>query len=75
MKKRMLWMHVAVTMALLLFIGTIRSDVDVFRIAHGANFAHPVAVEEKAAMSLACLLFVLLCIRSFLAARRDRLAL
>ena len=73
-KKRMLWMHVAVTFALLCFLGTIRADVDVFRLAHGASFAHPVAIEEKAAMSLLCLLFVLLCVRSFIAARRTRLA-
>ena len=73
-KKRMLWMHVAVTAALLCFLGTIKADVDVFRLAHGAAFEHPVAIEEKATMSLLCLLFVLLCIRSFIAARRKRLA-
>ena len=32
------------------------------------------AVEEKGALSLLCLLYVLFCIRSFLAARRARLA-
>lgn len=74
-KKRMLWMHIAVTVALLCFLGTIKADLDVFRLAHGMAFAHPVAIEEKAAMSLLCLLFVLLCVRSFIAARRTRLAL
>ncbi len=74
-KKRMLWMHIAVTLALLLFLGSIKADIDVFRLAHGAFFEHPVAIEEKAAMSLVCLLFVLLCVRSFIAARRTRLAL
>ena len=74
-KKRMLWMHVAVTVALLCFLGTIKADIDVFRLAHGTIFEHPVAIEEKAAMSLLCLLFVLLCVRSFIAARRSRLAL
>ncbi len=73
-KKRMLWMHIAVTLALLLFLGSIKADIDVFRLAHGAFFEHPVAIEEKAAMSLVCLLFVLLCVRSFIAARRTRLA-
>ncbi len=72
-KKRMLWMHVAVTVALLLFLGTIPADIGVFRLAHGAEVVRPVAVIEKAAMSLVCLLFVLLCVRSFIAARRQRL--
>jgi hypothetical protein len=71
----MLWMHVAVTVALLSFLGAIKADIDVFRLAHGGSFEHPVAVEEKAAMSLLCLFFVLLCVRSFIAARRARLAL
>jgi hypothetical protein len=71
-KKRMLWMHVAVTVALLMFLGTIKADIDVFRLAHGMEFPHPIAIEEKAATSLLCLLFVLLCVRSFIAARRTR---
>jgi hypothetical protein len=71
-KKRMLWMHVSVTVALLMFLGTIKSDIDVFRLAHGVEFPHPIAIEEKAATSLLCLLFVLLCVRSFIAARRER---
>ncbi len=71
-KKRMLWMHIAVTAALLMFLGTVKADIDVFRLAHGVEFPHPIAIEEKAATSLLCLLFVLLCIRSFIAARRER---
>ncbi len=71
-KKRMLWMHVAVTVALLLFLGSVKADWQVYRLAHGVEFPHPVAVEERAAMSLLCLIFVLLCVRSFVAARRGR---
>jgi len=73
-KKRMLWMHVAVTVALLMFLGTTPADLDVFRLAHGVSFPHPIAIEEKAATSLLCLIYVLLCVRSFIAARRGRLA-
>jgi hypothetical protein len=73
-KRRMLWMHIAVTVALLLFLGTIPADLDALRLARGVSLPHPVAVEEKAAMSLLCLAFVLLCVRSFIAARRARLA-
>ena len=73
-KKRMLWMHISVTVALLTFIGTIPADIDTIRLAHGAYFAHPAAVEEKGALSLLCLIYVLFCVRSFIAARRSRLA-
>lgn len=73
-KRRMLWMHIAVTVALLLFVGTLKSDLDVIRLSRGAVLPHPVAVEEKAAMSLLSLLYVLLCIRSFINARRARTA-
>ncbi len=73
-KKRMLWMHISVTVALLVFLGTIPADIDTIRLARGAYFAHPAAVEEKGALSLLCLLYVLFCVRSFIAARRNRLA-
>jgi len=68
-KKRMLWMHVSVTVALLAFLGTIPADVDSFRLSRGVEFPHPAAVLEKAAMSLLCLIYVLFCIRSFVNAR------
>jgi uncharacterized membrane protein HdeD (DUF308 family) len=73
-KKRMLWMHISVTVALLAFLGTIPADIDVVRLSRGVSFAHPVAVEEKAALSLFCLIYVLFCVRSFISARRARLA-
>lgn len=68
-KKRMLWMHISVTVALLAFLGTIPADIDSFRLSRGVEFPHPVAVLEKAAMSLLCLIYVLFCIRSFVNAR------
>ena len=71
-KKRMLWMHIAVTVALLLFLGTIPADIDVIRLSRGTVFPHPIAVVEKAGMSFLCLLFVAFCVRSFIAARRLR---
>ena len=71
-KKRMLWMHIVVTLGLLGFLGTLPADIDVVRLAHGTVFPHPIAIEEKAAMSLLCLLFVAFCVRSFIAARRAR---
>jgi Transmembrane proteins 14C len=73
-KKRMLWMHISVTVALLVFLGMIPSVIAVFRLAHGAYFPYPAAVEEKAALALFCLIYVLFCVRSFISARRSRLA-
>jgi hypothetical protein len=72
-KKRMLWMHISVTVALLLFLSLIRADVDVIRLSRGAHFEYPAAVIEKSATSLFSLLYVLFCVRSFIAARRQRI--
>lgn len=73
-KRRMLWMHIAVTVGLLGALATIKSAWDVTRLARGAAYAHPIAVEEKALTCLLCALFVAFCVRSFIAARRTRLA-
>lgn len=71
-KKRMLWMHVSVTVALLLFLSLIKSDINVIQLSRGVSFPHPDAVVEKSATSLLSLLYVLFCVRSFIAARRQR---
>jgi len=68
-KKRMLWMHISVTVALLAFLGTIPADIQAIRLSHGTEYPHPAAVLEKAAMSLLCLIYVLFCVRSFINAR------
>jgi hypothetical protein len=71
-KKRMLWMHISVTVALLGFLGTIPAGLQTIRMSHGTVYPHPAAVLEKAAMSLACLIYVLFCVRSFINARVRR---
>lgn len=71
-KRRMLWMHIAVTIGLLGFLGTAKSIYDAARLFGGAQFPFPAAVEAKSAMSILCLAFVGLCVRSFIAARRAR---
>jgi hypothetical protein len=73
-KKRMLWMHISVTVALLVFLGMIPAAIDTIRLSRGVSFPHPVAVVEKGALALFCLIYVLFCVRSFIAARRTRLA-
>jgi lysylphosphatidylglycerol synthetase-like protein (DUF2156 family) len=70
--RRMLFMHIAVTVGLLGFLGTVKGAIDTFKLAHGATFEHPIAVEEKGVTCLLCLLFVAFCVRSFIAARRAR---
>ena len=72
-KKRMLYMHIAVTLGLLGFLGTAKSIYDyVLLVTNSKQFPHPAAVEEKAAMAGVLLVFVILCVRSFIAARRAR---
>ncbi len=72
MKKRALYMHMAVTLGLLGFLGTAKSIVDYVRMKQGVQFKLPLAVDEKAAMAVLLLVFVLLCVKSFLDARRAR---
>ncbi len=74
LKKRALWMHVAVTVGLLGFLATAKSVVDFFRMKSGVQFRFPVAVEEKAAMSVLLFVFVAFCVRNFINSRRARLA-
>lgn len=73
-KRRMMFMHVAVTVGLLGGLMTIKGAIDVFRLAHNVDLPNPIAIEEKAATCLLCFLFVAFCIRSFIEARRGRVA-
>jgi hypothetical protein len=72
-KKRMLWMHIAVTLGLISFLTTgIRA---VISLATGtAMSVNPGGFEERVAIALVSLLYVALCVRSFIAARRARAA-
>ena len=72
MKKRMLYMHIAVTVGLIGFLGTAKSIVDYVRMKGGVQYKLPLAVDEKAAMAVLLLVYVLLCVKSFIDARRAR---
>ena len=74
LKRRMLWMHIAVTLGLLGFLATLKSAYDVTRLANGVEYPHPIAIEEKAATCLLCLIYVAFCVRSFIEARRTRVS-
>jgi hypothetical protein len=73
-KQRRLWMHIAVTLGLLGFLGTIPGLVATIRRAFGQVVVSPVvgAAVVQTIMSTICLIFVALCVRSFIAARRLR---
>jgi hypothetical protein len=71
-KRRMMVMHIAVTIGLLGFLGTAKSIWDYFQMERGKAFAYPAAVEAKAFMATILLFYVLLCVRSFINARKAR---
>ncbi len=71
-RRRMLFMHIAVTVGLLGFLATAPSLISVVQLFKGKLFPYPAAIEEKAAMSALLLIYVVLCVRSFIAARRSR---
>jgi multisubunit Na+/H+ antiporter MnhF subunit len=73
-KRRMLFMHIAITVGLLGFLGTIPGFIGVAKMAAGQVALRPDAAKVQALMGTICLIYVLLCVRSFIAARRTRLA-
>ncbi|HEV2577422.1 MAG TPA: hypothetical protein VGU25_09450 [Acidobacteriaceae bacterium] len=73
-RRRMLWMHIAVTISLLGFLFPGFMAIKEWVAASGGPLVHPAAVQEQAIMSAVCLVFTLLCVRSFIAARRSRTA-
>ena len=70
-KKRMLWMHCAVTLGLIgfLFPGFMAAKA-VFKAHSGGVPMNRNAVHEQLAMAAICLFFVMLCVRSFIKARQ-----
>ena len=72
-KRRMLFMHIAVTIGLLgfLFPG-VRAAGDILQLLQNKTVLRPIAMWEELAMAVICLVFVLACVRSFIAARRAR---
>jgi hypothetical protein len=70
--RRKLFMHINVTIAAL---GSLATCVEIFRsvvAAHAAGVApNPIALYSKFALDLVLVIYVLLCVRSFIAARRS----
>jgi hypothetical protein len=75
-RTRMIWMHVAVTVGLVGFLfPAIMSGIELAK-AHssGVPLAHAAAVHEQLGMAGMCALFTVICVQSFIAARRLRQA-
>jgi hypothetical protein len=69
-KQRMIWMHVAVTAGLIgLLLTGIRALLTLIK---GTIAANPLGFDERVVIALICLIYVVLCVRSFIAARRTR---
>lgn len=68
--KRKHAMHAAAAVALLGFLGSVPGVIKVFKWLGGTEPARPAAVISQTAMAILMLIFVVLCVRSFIAARR-----
>ena len=72
--RRKLFMHVNVTVALLGFLGAVGELIRSTLHANATGAAPgAAAVESKYALTVLLLIYVILCVRSFIAARRARL--
>ena len=70
--RRKLFMHINVTIGLLGFLGGAVEAVRGYLHAQAAGLApNPVALASKATMAGLLLIYVILCVRSFIAARRS----
>jgi len=68
--RRKLAMHIAVTVGLLGFLGSMTGLVKVARMMTGETVQRPVAAVAQAIMAVLTGLFVALCVKSFVDARR-----
>jgi hypothetical protein len=67
-------MHIAAAVGLLGFLGPLRVLPQMLRLAGGQEVPHRAAVLDQLAMMVVCGVFLALCIRSFVMARRARAA-
>lgn len=72
-RRRMLFMHIAVTVGVVgvIFPGW-RGVGDLITQMRGQVVLRPVAMKEELAMAAICLVYVILCVRSFISARKNR---
>lgn len=70
--KRKTAMHLAAGVGLLGFLGAARGLAGLLALLSGEEVGRPAAVVSQSMMAGLCLIFVALCVRSFVTARRNR---
>lgn len=71
---RKLAMHLAAAIALVGFLGAVRGLMGLLDLISGAEVQRPAAVVSQSLMAILMAVFVGLCVRSFIDARRARIA-
>ena len=71
-KRRKMAMHIAVTVGLLGFLGTVSGLVELPTLLSGGTVARPAAVISKSIMAALMAVYVAMCVKSFIDARRKR---
>lgn len=66
--------HVAALLGVLGFLGTAKSLIKLPALFAGAPVERPVAVAVQASMAVLCIVFIALCVKSFIDARRGKKA-
>ncbi len=67
-------MHAAAMIGLLGFLGTLKGLFQLPALISGAELARPAAVAAQSITSIICLVFLVLCVNSFIAARKSQAA-
>jgi len=65
-------MHVSAVLNLLGFAGTVSGLIKFFKMIGGAETTRPAAVTVQALMAVLCLVFLILAVKSFIDARRNK---
>jgi fluoride ion exporter CrcB/FEX len=71
-KRRKMAMHIAVAVGLLGFLGTVSGLIDLPTLISGGTVARPAAVISKSIMAALMAVYVTMCVKSFIDARRRR---
>lgn len=71
-KKRKMAMHVAVTVGLLGFLGSVGGLLELGPLLSGGDVERPMAVIAQSIMAVLMAVYVAMCVKSFIDARRSR---
>lgn len=70
--RKKLYMHVAVVLGFLGFLGGLMGVRGFFTLIGGGEVARPAAVISQTVMAVLSLIFVILCVKSFIDVRKNR---